>query len=180
MIDVIVKGRRTGKTTQGINWLSQVRHGAVVCPYTNMARTLRSSHRDSDIDFLSAGSELFSGNQSSLGLIIRERSYDRIYVDDCFGLQDPVRFITGELFPLLIRHSGNSEPAMDRILMMGSPMGPQPEWLIENQGNLFNIIVEQPAPNTDERIMVDWDRQEWQGFLQEYTQPVIRMLSFEF
>jgi hypothetical protein len=176
MVDVIIKGRRTGKTTQGIDWVGEVRHGLVICPSNVMMLQMQRNHRDENIRFATQ-------NQRTM---LRGNSFDRVYIDECFHLNNPLGFITQELFPMLHMHVGNGDPVEDRILMIGTPMGPKPRWLEENKGSLFNIVVE-PPPNYDdvderlsEILRMEWENPNWVDFLQEFTRPAERLLSFEF
>ena len=179
MIDVIIKGRRTGKTIQGIEWLRQVNHGLVICPTPAMAQSLRREYQDDP------RLRIATYNQRAM---IRGTSFDRIYIDECFALGDPLNYITHELFPILHSHVGNREPLEDRILMIGTPMGPRPDWLIRNEGSLFNITVEKPLeesyetipPPMAEMLRMPWNDSDWKGFLEEFAKPVERLLSFEF
>ena len=177
MIDVIIKGRGTGKTTQGIEWARRSRHGLVVCPTPAIAEYLRDEYGDND------RLRFATPNQRSM---LRGNSFDRIFIDECFYLDDTLEYLRRDVFPMLYAHVGNQEPLEDRVLMIGTPMGPKPKWLEENEGSLFNIKVEKPDFDIFEnRYMrevaeMEWNNPDWTGFLQEFTQPKEGLLSFEF
>ena len=131
MIDVIIKGRKTGKTRQGIEWLRGVRHGLMICPTPAMAQYMRGEYRGGNIRFIAQ-------KQCTM---LRGNSFDRVYIDECFALNNPIEYLRRELFPMLHMHVGNGELIEDRILMIGTPMGPYPDWLKENEGSLFNVCI---------------------------------------